>query len=1021
MKRIKQYLISFIVCLASLFSSSMPIHAANTLTYVNPYGQVMGKWSVNLTQYGNWGGTDDYYANLYINGYRVYCVEPLANAIYGSEYVASDLPSFTGGQYTATRLEYISALGYGFNGDYSDEMDFATQIRIWQEINPYIVDPYSIHPDIQAKIDEINARLYVMDTDVSFNRQTVVLQGYGRDFAKTLVDETGVFGYYYDYSTSGVHTERNGNTLTIWAEKGDSLQCELVYDCLYFRTQAGTSIAYANDYSQNVAFLQGADPRALVVGVDVQVGTIEMQKQDSLTTHAQGDATLQGAEFDVIDNLTNEVVGTLVSDEFGKTNRIEDLSTDRTYTIHERKAPAGYLLGQDALVDFSTCSLFYDTPFLEDVIKGRVCIEKIMTNGEMSEIVKPEKDARFEIILKRYVDQYGSFEEALNHVDEMSALEHATLITDEKGMAQSSDLAYGTYLVKQMEGYDETKLLQDSFEVSIQEDGQILSYTINNVPNRYYIKLLKRDKKTQKTITFTSAAFKIKDEKGNIIKMKVGNKTYDTFMTNSDGGIGVFTELFGNTYYGNDDDKGCVMTPLYLEAGTYTIEEVSAPTGFYKMDPMEFVISKDYVSETSDECPVIVVEIDDEQILGSLKLHKKLVENEADVSFIDQDLSNIEFTLYANEDIQSMIDGSILYHKNDVVKTSLTDDHGEIEMNDIPLGKYYIKETKTKDGFVLDDTTYDVHFTEKNTLVEYTIENHSTIFSFSKTDVTGQEELEGASLSVYNDKGEKIDSWVSSKKAHTIEGLMVGKEYTLKEEIAIDGYVKASDITFKVLNDTSVQHVEMVDKIVDVSKEDLGGNEVVGAEMSVKDMDGNIIDSWTSKKSVHRISNLEEGKRYILHEDLAPAGYSLANDIEFVVDSKRENMHLTMIDKKLDDVAITKYDATSKQELPGAKLRVCDANGEVIDEWISTNEAHLIEGLFVGETYTLTEIVAPEKYALAKSIDFVVEDNGKVVQQVKMYDELKTIVHTRVVTHELFFGLSCLISIVAIILFKKKS
>ncbi len=1013
-------LISLVFCIGTMLCQAMPIHAENNISVEMPFGMVSGKWSVQFTQYGNWGGNEDYYGRTYINGNRVYCTEPLINAVDGASYTPMDLPTFTGNQALAKELEYISALGYGFNGDYSAEMDFATQIRIWQEINPSIVYSPSIHPDIQAKIDEINERLQVMHNDVSFNRQTIILPGYGQDCAQTIVDETQNFAFYNEYAVQGIHTVKDGNTLTIWAEEGDLKNVDLIYDCLYFRNQVGTSIAYSSGYSQNVAYLQGADPRACILNVQVQTGSIQFQKQDLDAQHAQGEASLENAAFELMDENTKQVVATLQTDENGYTNRVDNLPTNRKYILHETMAPKGYVAAEDKVIDFSLIEAnengekVYKEAFKNQVITGKIQLEKIITDGQESEIVKPEEKAEFVVMLKKYVKQYGSVEQALSHTDEMTNKEWAKLITDKNGKVLSGDLAYGSYVIQQTKGQKETKILKDTFEVNIQNQGDVLSYTINNVPTRYYVKLVKVDQDTKEKISLSSASFKIKDANGKYVTMRVGNKNYDTFSTSSQNGLGVLNSFIKNSYYNADDEKGEMLTPLTLPAGSYTLEEVTAPDGFIQSKPIHFEIGKDYVHTSEQDVPVIEIAIENKQPKGKIVVEKTVKSQKFDVA-------GIEFTLYAKNDIVSKINGSILYHKNDVVGVYKVDDTGKIEIRDLTLGRYVLKETKTKDGLVLDEKEVDIEFNvDKEPKSDYVknlkIENKPTRFAFSKTDVTQQKELEGATLTVYDENHQVVETWVSSKKEHIIEGLVVNKKYVLEETIAKDGYVKASNIEFEVKNTAEVQKVVMIDKIVDVSKVDLAGKEVEGASMQVLDTDGNVVDEWISTKEVHKIRNLEEGKDYILHEDLAPAGYEMAKDLKFTVDSKLEDQHLTMIDKKLDKVAITKYDITTKSELPGAKLKVTDQDGNVVDEWISTKEAHIIENLHVSETYTLTEVQAPKQYAIASSIKFEVEDNGEVIQKVDMYDELISSVHTRVQTHHLLFSVACLVSIVGMLI-----
>lgn len=144
---------------------------------------------------------------------------------------------------------------------------------------------------------------------------------------------------------------------------------------------------------------------------------------------------------------------------------------------------------------------------------------------------------------------------------------------------------------------------------------------------------------------------------------------------------------------------------------------------------------------------------------------------------------------------------------------------------------------------------------------------------------------------------------------------------------------------------------------------------------------------------LHRVQTYLPEGGYTLHEATPPEKvegieYLPAKDVDFEVELTDEQILVQMIDIKTDTVEITKYDATNMKELSGAKLKVTDKDGKVVDEWTSTKEQHPIQGLVVGETYKLTETIAPKGYAIAETIEFTVADNGKVVQQVKMLDKL---------------------------------
>ena len=357
-----------------------------------------------------------------------------------------------------------------------------------------------------------------------------------------------------------------------------------------------------------------------------------------------------------------------------------------------------------------------------------------------------------------------------------------------------------------------------------------------------------------------------------------------------------------------------------------------------------------------------------------------LFREDVDTSIVDiSDLSPIQFKLTAKEDVIDKADGSVIYKKGQEIKTYNLDKKGNLKIEELPIGVYELQEIKTLDGLV---------YTQTREVI-----NDTTLTEISKQDITGNKELEGAKLTVL--EGDKvIDTWTSTDKTHKIEGLKVGTEYTLREEIAPDGYVRATDIQFKVENTKENQKVKMIDKIVTMTKEDVGGKEIEGAKIQVTDKDGNIVDEWTSGKESHNIKGLEENKKYVLHEEYAPDGYVIATDIEFEVTTDKETQKVTMTDKVVE---ISKEDIGGK-EIEGAKIQVTK-DGKVIDEWVSEKEAHKVKGLKEGETYKLHEEVCVNEYVKATDVEFKVTTDKKT-QKIVMIDKIVEIVKTDLVTGE---------------------
>lgn len=620
--------------------------------------------------------------------------------------------------------------------------------------------------------------------------------------------------------------------------------------------------------------------------------------------------------------------------------------------------------------------------------------------------------------------------------------EYAVVKTDDAGNATSNDLAYGTYTIKQTSHVEDTVDVTSEATFVVKEDGQAtVAYTATNSPMKYRIHIVKKDADTGKTVSLNSAEFKIfqlTDRKGNkvnqYVKQKVGLFTYDTFKTNSDNtGLGA-VNTFTGTYTDSNDDKGSITTPLELESGTYRLEEVKTPEGYLLLDePVEFTVKESTITTRDDDGDaIIVVEAVDNKPHGTLEINKQLEDYDYDQSLLRDgfDYSTIKFELRAAEDIIDPADGSTLTAKGDIAKNVYGTEVGSIALNadgtasvtDLPMGKYTLKETAVPAGVVLDSTEREVEFKQEDTDAQHktykvvfaddaeitdwkdkskvqtandAIVNKVTKVEISKKTVTGDDELEGATLTVKDSNGDVVLdkdgnelTWVSGDHPHKIEGLHINEAYTLEETVAADGYVKATSIEFKVNEDGSVTPVTMIDKMVTVSKVDMGGKEVKGAEMSVTDTDGNVIDSWTSDGTEHKVNGLEEGKKYILNENTAPAGYVKATSIPFEVSGADENgvkvdQAIDMTDKK---VTLNKTDGNGN-EVSGAKITITDEDGNTVESWTSGDKPHDISGLEEGKSYTWHEDYSEDifGYYYAEDYTFEVTADG-IDQNLEMVD-----------------------------------
>ena len=776
-------------------------------------------------------------------------------------------------------------------------------------------------------------------------------------------------------------------------------------------------------------------------------GEITIIKKDSETgSIPQGDATLENAVYKVyaaedIYNVAKskkfyskgDLVATRTTNDRGEMQKVTDIPLGR-YTVKEEVSSNGYLIDNTEYAvnltykNSSTKIISTIVTSNEQVKKQQIHIYKSgikVQSGKVDGLEGAEFTIKLLSNVNKALKASYTYEEIWNGIDEYGnkvnvdskrvaeaqviAPTYQTVRTDENGDAYTKELPYGKYICKETLTPKDFFTAEDfTFTISkdtseIQEVSQkVKDLFVNNEQMETYIKLVKKDADSGKKVTLNSATFQIKAtkdiydrgngkivyKKNEVITQKIGSTVYNSFTTNSDNLV-----VPDGSYTNKKEDKGTVITPLMLPVGSYEISEIQIPTGFLQLDkPITFNIEglRDYDKDKEGDYIKEVV-IKNEQPKGTLIIDKSIALREnVDTSLIDtSDLSGIKFKLVSKEDIIDYSDGSVVYKKGQEIKTYNLDKNGDLKVENLWMGAYELQEIETLPGLVLEDIKYDIKFIQKDTTTKvYTekrdISNDTTLTEFSKTDITGQDELKGATLEVKDKDGKVVDTWVSGDKKHSIEGLKVGEEYTLVEKIQVEDYVKATDIKFVIENDKTIKTVTMVDKIVEMSKVDVGGEEIEGATIQVKDKDGKIVDEWVSTKEPHKIKNLEEGKSYILHEEIAADSFVKATDIEFTVTLDKETQKLEMVDKIVE---MSKVDVGGK-EIEGATIQVLDKDtNELVDEWVSEKEPHKIKNLEEGKSYILHEEIVADSFVKATDVEFTVTLD-KETQKVEMIDKI---------------------------------
>lgn len=246
-----------------------------------------------------------------------------------------------------------------------------------------------------------------------------------------------------------------------------------------------------------------------------------------------------------------------------------------------------------------------------------------------------------------------------------------------------------------------------------------------------------------------------------------------------------------------------------LPLGSYYVVEKAAPEGFvlnHDRSDVAFVYA-------DQDTPVIEQEVtvgDDRQKVA-IQVEKQDAENGATVA-------GAVFGIYNKEDIE--VDGKVIVKADTLLQEMTSDKDGLAACTlDLPLGQYYVKELKAPAGFVSSDEVMNLNASYqgqdvKTVKLKTVKKNQPTIVEITKSDVTTGVELDGAKLTVLDKEGNVVDQWTSVKdQPHVIKRLTVGEEYTLREEMAPYGYLKATDVKFTLEDTAEIQKVEMKDEV----------------------------------------------------------------------------------------------------------------------------------------------------------------------------------------------------------------
>lgn len=927
-----------------------------------------------------------------------FCIQPGVSLANGNHSTIT--PSSIG--LSQKKLDKLALIAYyGYRDKTHNNTNYClTQSLIWKELGSSKrigIGKYKSESAMKPWFDAVMKKVNRFNVKPSFNGKTYTVNA---GTTKSIKDTKGVLSELKINRISGGKASISGDTLKVTPD-GSSSTMKILFVRPISTSQTKTNFVLRSGKAQAVSpCLSGRDPYTADIYIKVN-----LNGKAQVTKKSESGKYIKGAKFN-IKNASGSVNKNATTDGNGKI-LFTDLKPGK-YTVKEVSVPSPYLLDKTPKTVTVKANETAKVSFTNKLPRGNFNLQKTKENG------KPLVGAKFKIW-------------SVGNDPEGKKIGYSkTFTTDEKGKIAVTKLKLGTYKYQEIEA----------------PKGYVLDSTVRSFKLTY--------KNSSTSVVTSAGTVKNKMPRGNfeLIKngvdgSKLAGAEYRVWSVGSDleGTTINFDKVFTT-------DKNGELNVTGLKLGKYKYQEVKAPTGYVLDETVgEFTLS--YKDQNTAVVGTSAKRVDKKIEVKKLDVNGKLVAG-AELKVVDKDnkvvdswtstgtvhkiknlvegqkytlvevkapkgyikAKSVDFTVTSEKkdqtvsmtDMQTEIvktdkDGKklsgmnyeVVNSKGTVIDKGITSATERVFLNNLIEGeKYTIKEIKAPDGYVLNNKEVTFTAGEKGKVQLISIKNKQVIAK--KLDVNGNF-VKGAKLEVTDSEGKVVDLWTTDGSSHVIKNLKAGNVYKLVETEVPKGYVHANPVEFTIGDKFDTQEIKMVDQQVSLIKTDVDGTIVKGATFKIIDKESNkVVDTVSPMDKPVFISNLKEGKTYIVKEIKTPEGYVAAKDIEFTVSDKiKEIKALGVKDKQVD---IKKLNIDEKI-VEGAELKVVDKNNKVIDSWTVKDGNHKVKGLKEGETYTLVEDYAPDGYVIAKPVKFTVTDK-KENQTISMVDKQVEFVKTDV-------------------------